>query len=233
MIRSARSDGLHGFRQGRGIGRIEREFDNAAVAGGDVGFAADKGAVVHLGDQGGVDRGGRVDAAARGENLGGQLDGLGKVAGDLSESGDKEVAEVVALQGIAGAEAMVEEAGEQCFFFAEGDHAVAQVAGGKHVEVLAQAAGGATVVGDGDHGGQVGDGARGPLRGLAGRQRHGGAGRAAAWRGRCRRRWRRRAWAGRARAASGPEEVSEGKLPFSEFAEFKTSLTESQDTAIR
>ena len=35
------------------------------------------------------------------------------------------------------AEAMVEESGEQVFFLAEGDHAVAQVAGGQHVEVLA------------------------------------------------------------------------------------------------
>ena len=59
---------------------------------------------------------------------------------------------------------MVEEAARR-FFFAEGDHAVAQVAGGKHVEVFAQAAGGATIVGDGDDGGEVGDSRRGPLRG--------------------------------------------------------------------
>ena len=55
------------------------------------------------------------------------------------------------------AEAVGEELGEQVFFLAEGDHAVAQVAGGKHVEVLAQAAGGAAVVGNGDDGGKVGD----------------------------------------------------------------------------
>ena len=64
------------------------------------------------------------------------------------------------LSASPAAEAMVEEPGQQGFFFAEGHHAVAQVAGGQHVEVLAQAAGGAAVVGDGDHGGQVGDGSR-------------------------------------------------------------------------
>ena len=141
----------------RGVGRVEGELDDAAVAGGDVGFAADEGAVVHARRPGGVGGGGGVDAAAGGENLGGELDGLGEVAGDLSEGGDEEVAEVVALEGVAGAEAVIEELGQQVFFFAEGDHAVAQVAGREHVEVFAQAAGGAAVVGDGDDGGQVGD----------------------------------------------------------------------------
>ena len=161
-------DGVEGFGQRGGVGRVERELDDAAVAGGDVGFAADEGAVVHARGEGGVGGGGGVDAAAGGENLGGELDGLGEVAGDLSEGGDEEVAEAVALEGVAGAEAMVEERARRCFFFAEGDHAVAQVAGGEHVEVFAEAAGGAAVVGDGDDGGEVGDAAAGLVRGLAG-----------------------------------------------------------------
>jgi len=41
--------------------------------------------------------------------------------------------------------------------FGERDHAVADVAGGKHFEVFAETAGGATVVGDGDDGGEVVD----------------------------------------------------------------------------
>ena len=55
--------------RGAGVGRIEHELDDAAVAGGDVGFAANKGAVVHLRHQRGVGGGGRIDAAARGQNL--------------------------------------------------------------------------------------------------------------------------------------------------------------------
>ena len=81
--------------------------------------------------------------------------------------------------------AIGEELGEQVFFFAEGDHAVAQVAGRKHVEVLAEAAGGAAVIGDGDDGGEVGDVARDRWSASQGEQR-GGAGRAAGWRGLCR-----------------------------------------------
>jgi hypothetical protein len=51
---------------------------------------------------------------------------------------------------------VIEETGEQVLFLAESDHAVAQVSGRKHVEVLAEAAGGASVIGDGDDGGEVG-----------------------------------------------------------------------------
>ncbi len=63
-------------------------------------------AVVHACDQGGVGGGDGVDAAAGGENLGGELDGVAEVAGDFGECGDEEVAEVVALEAVAGAEAV-------------------------------------------------------------------------------------------------------------------------------
>ena len=56
------------------------------------------------------------------------------------------------------------------FLLAQRNHAVAQVAGGKHVEVFAQAAGGAAVVGDGDDGGEIADEAGKVVRaGLGGR----------------------------------------------------------------
>ena len=54
-------------------------------------------------------------------------------------------------------EAVLEELGEEMLVLREGDHAVADVAGREHVEVFAEAAGGATVVGDGDDGGKVAD----------------------------------------------------------------------------
>jgi hypothetical protein len=117
-------------------------------------------AVFHAGDEGGVGGGDGIDAASGGEDFGSELNGLGKVAGDFGEGGDEEVAEVVAFERFALAEAVVEEAGEQVFFSTEGDHAVAEVAGGEHVEVLAETAGGAAIVSDGDQGGEVGDGGR-------------------------------------------------------------------------
>ena len=84
------------------------------------------------------------------------LDGLGEVAGDAGERGEEEVAEAVAFE-VALGEAVLEEAAEQVLVLGEGDEAVADVAGGKHVEVFAEAAGGATVVGDGDDGGELAD----------------------------------------------------------------------------
>ena len=130
-----------------------------AFGGGDVGFAAHDGAVVHAGGERGVGGGGGVDAAAGGEDLRAGLDGLGEVAGDAGEGGEEEVAEAVAVE-VALGEAVLEKAGEEVFVFGERDEAVAQVAGGKHVEVFAEAAGGAAVVGDGDDGGELADEAR-------------------------------------------------------------------------
>ena len=144
------SDGFKGLGQGRNVFGLEHELGDAEAAGGDVGFAADFAAIVHAGDKGGVGGGDGIDAAAGGEDFGSELNGLAKVAGDFSEGGDEEVAKVVALERVALAEAVIEEAREQVFFFAEGNHAVAKVARGQHVEVLAQPAGGTTIVGDGD-----------------------------------------------------------------------------------
>ena len=107
------------------------------------------------------------------------LHGLGEVSGDAGERGDEEVAEAVAFE-VALREAVLEELGEQVLVLGERDHAVADVAGGKHVEVFAQAAGGAAVVGDGDDGGELADEA-GRSSAVAGSMRRGdGAGRA--WR---------------------------------------------------
>jgi hypothetical protein len=93
---------------------------------------------------------------------------VGEVAGEFGKRGDEEVAEVVAFKGVAGAESVGEELGEDILLFAEGDHAVTEVAGGKHVEVLAQSAGRAAVIGHGDDSGEVGD-LGGLGAGLAGR----------------------------------------------------------------
>ena len=126
------------------------------LAGGDAGLAVDEGAVVHARGEGDVGVGGGEDAAAGGEDLRGHLDGLGEVSGDVGEGGDEEVAEAVAFE-LALVEAELEELGEEVLVLGEGDHAVADVAGGEHLEVFAETAGGAAVVGDGDDGGEVAD----------------------------------------------------------------------------
>ena len=95
--------------------------------------------------------------AASGEDFGGEADGLGKVAGHLSECGEEEVAEVVAFEFAAGTEAVLEEAGDEVLVLRERDHAVAQVAGWEHFEVFAEAAAGPAIVRDGDDGGEVAD----------------------------------------------------------------------------
>jgi hypothetical protein len=160
------AEGIESFRQSAGFRGIEHQFCDAELAGSDVGFAAHEGAIIHAGHEGGVGSGYGIDLAAGGQDLRGQLNGEAEVAGDLGEGGYEEIAEIVSLEAFAGTEAMSEEAGEQVAFLRQGHHAVAQVARGQHIEVLAQAAGGSAVIGDGDHGGEVADGFR--FTGLAG-----------------------------------------------------------------
>ena len=100
--------------------------------------------------------GGGIDAAAGGENLRGHLHCLGEVAGDIGECGEEKIAEAVAFE-VAMLKAILKEFGEQMLILGEGDHAVAHIAGREHLEVFAQTAGGAAVVGDGDDGGEVAD----------------------------------------------------------------------------
>jgi len=157
-------DGFEGSGEGFGVGGDELEFEDAVRAGGDAGFAVDDGAVVHERGEGDVGVGGGVDAAAGGEDLRGHLHGLGEVSGDAGEGGEEEIAEAVAFEA-AVMEAVLEEACEQELVLGERDHAVADVAGGEHVEFFAEAAGGATVIGDGDDGGKVADEA-GKVRGV-------------------------------------------------------------------
>ena len=97
-----------------------------------------------------------IDAPAGGEDLRGGLDGLGEVSGDVGECGEEEIAEGVAFE-VALIEAVLKEPGEEMLVFGERDHAVADVAWGKHLEVFAEAAGGSAIVADGDDGGELAD----------------------------------------------------------------------------
>ena len=58
---------------------------------------------------------------------------------------------------LALVEAVLEELGEEMLVLRQRDHAVADVAGGKDVELVAKSPGGTAIVGDGDHGGELAD----------------------------------------------------------------------------
>ncbi len=158
-------DGVEGFGQRIALGGVDHEFNDAGLCGGDAGFAANHGAVLHLRHEHGVGGGRGVNAAARGEDLRGSLDGLGEIAAHFRQCSEEEIAEAVAFE-IAGVEAVLKELCEKGFVLGEGNHAVADVTGGEDVHVLAQAAGGATVIGDGDDRGEIADAEEGGLPGF-------------------------------------------------------------------
>lgn len=59
---------------------------------------------------------------------------------------------------ITASKKRIVESRKKSFVFREGDQTIANVAGRKDVEFLAQTAAGAAIVGDGDHGSQIADG---------------------------------------------------------------------------
>ena len=144
--------------RGRAVRWRKREVLDAFAAGGDAGFAVDAAAVFESGDERDVGDCGGENLAADREDFAADADGFGEIAGDVSERGEEEIAEIVADEAAAGVEAILEEAAEKSFVLAESDHAVADVAGRKDAIFAAQAAGAAAVVGDGDDGGEAGDG---------------------------------------------------------------------------
>jgi hypothetical protein len=84
---------------------------------------------------------------AGGQNFSGETDGLGKVAGHFRKGSDEKIAKAVPFKsGTSGAEAMPKETGDKVLVLRECNHAVPQIAGGKYVEVLAQASAGTSVI---------------------------------------------------------------------------------------
>ena len=65
------------------------------------------------------------------------------------------ISETVAFEAGAFVEAMLEELGEQSLILAEGDDAIANVAGREHVEFFAQASAGASVIANRDYGAEI------------------------------------------------------------------------------
>ena len=82
----------------------------------------------------------------------------------MGESGEEQIAEIMAGEAATGVKAILEKLSEQSFVLGECDHAIADIAGGEHAIFAAEAAGAASVIGDGNDCGEIGNGAFG--RGL-------------------------------------------------------------------
>src|ERR1700722_5145037 len=70
---------LQGLRHGSDVGWDEKQFPNASLAGSDVGFSANAGAVFHERFEFNVRRCCRIDVAAGEKNVGRETNGFGKV----------------------------------------------------------------------------------------------------------------------------------------------------------
>jgi hypothetical protein len=155
---------LDGFNDGGKRAHLARrkfQLLDRRATGSNASFAVDDAAVLERGDEMNVRKRGRKNAAADGQDFAADADGFGEIARDVSERGEKKIAEIVADETASGVETVLKQAAEKSFVFGKRDHAVADVARRKNAVLAAQAAGAAAVVGDGDDGGEVGNGALG------------------------------------------------------------------------
>jgi hypothetical protein len=152
-------DGFDGFGKRADAARRKAEALDGRAAGSNAGFAVHGAAVFKFGDKVDVGKSRGEDAAANGEDSAADTDGFGEIAGNMGEGGEKEIAKIVADEPAAGVEAILKEAAEEGFIFRKSDHAIANVAGREDAIFAAEAAGTAAVIGDGDDGGKIGDGA--------------------------------------------------------------------------
>ena len=151
------ADGFDRFRKGARSAMRKREALDAFAAGGDAGFAVDAAAVFESSNERDVRNCGGENLAPDREDFAADANGFGEIAGDVSEGGEEEVAEIVADEAAAGVETILEEAAEKGFILAESDHAVTDIARREDAIFAAEATGAAAVVGDGDDRGETGD----------------------------------------------------------------------------
>ncbi len=182
-------------------GRIKRQLHDAPLAGGDLGLAAHHRAIVHASPPAWhwpsspdrcCPRVARIFEAS--------CTACAKSPVISVSAATNRLPKLCPFRAIPVAKAMREQPRQQVLFFAQGHHAVAQIAGRQHVEVLPQPARRTAVVGHRDHGGQVGNGAA-RVCGLSRAREHAGAVRAAALKDPSRRRWPQRAAPGARRPA--------------------------------
>src|SRR6266478_4296860 len=155
-------DGIDGHRERTHAARGKLEFlDWRAAAGGDAGFAVNGAAVFERGDEMDVRKRRRKNATADGENFAADADGFSEITGNVGQRGEEKIAKIVADETAARVKTILKKAAEEGFILRKSDHAVAYVAGRENAVLAAQAAGASAVIGDGDDGGEIGDGALG------------------------------------------------------------------------
>src|SRR5580693_702142 len=96
-----------------------------------------------------------MDVSARDQNFRRKAHRFREIMSDRSQRRQKKIAKAVTLEAGAFLEAMAKKLREQSLILAERDDTVADVARRKHVEFLAQASAGASVVADRDHSAKV------------------------------------------------------------------------------
>jgi len=154
-------DGFDDHGNGAHAARRETEFFDRRAASGDARFAVNDAAILEFGDEVHVRKRGWENAPADGQDFAADADGFGEIAGDVRERGEEKIAEVVADQAAPGVEAILKKTAEESLIFRKSDHAIADVAGRKDAIFTAEASGTSAVIGDGDDGGEIGDGALG------------------------------------------------------------------------
>ena len=139
-----------GLRQGLGIPGLQPEAGQGRVAGAYCGLAS-VGATGHVfGAEGdGHHRGGK-QAAGSDQHARELPDGPDPVARDVCQSPQHQVAQGVSGEVALALEAVVQEVRQGGVLQRQGSEAVAQVPGGNAAQLLADAPGGAPVVGHGD-----------------------------------------------------------------------------------
>jgi len=110
-------NGVNGFGKGANAARHELDLPDGRAAAGDFRLAADVLAIgerrgeMHVGDGGGE------DAAADREDLAGDVDGFGKIAGDVGEGGKEQVTEIMADEPAPRVKTVLEKPPEESFIF--------------------------------------------------------------------------------------------------------------------
>lgn len=84
-----------------------------------------------------------------------QSNRFSEVAGDFCQGSEKQIAKTVAAKLAIAAKAILEKSRQQSRVFRERDHAVADVAGRKHLQLIAQTPGTATIIRNGDDRGET------------------------------------------------------------------------------
>jgi len=98
-----------------------------------------------------------IDVTLAGEDFRRQTDRLGEISSDFRERREKQVSKTVPAKPAIASKAITEETRQESRVFRERDHAVADVAGRKHLQFITQTPGTAAIVGNGDDRGETFD----------------------------------------------------------------------------